>query len=80
MCYQIPDVDLLKRRVGQKIDPLTNEVFTKSSYQPDTTKDGLNDDEENEEEEDDEEVEKEEDESVTERDEFSDDLVSYLNN
>ena len=32
---KIPDKDLEERRVGQRIDPATGEMFTKDIYDPD---------------------------------------------
>lgn len=31
---QIPDQDLKVRRMGQKVDPLTGELFTSAAYKP----------------------------------------------
>ena len=67
----------MKRRVGQKIDPLTNEVFIKSSYDPDTqtsSPDENADIEENEDDDDDD--EQDDDDLSKEIDEFAEDLVS----
>ena len=35
---QIPDKDLETRRVSQKVDPLTGELYTKDVYDPDKPK------------------------------------------
>ena len=76
---QIPDSDLLKRRVGQKVDPLTNEVFIKSSYDPEPSTGQEQDKEETNEEEDDDQEEDKDDEAMdTPDDEFSEDLVGIL--
>ena len=81
---QIPDQDLLKRRVGQKVDPLSNELFIKSLYEPKSHTEGKKGgegkegEEEEEGEEGGEEEEEEEGEGSKENkdDEFQDDLVS----
>ena len=81
---QIPDQDLLKRRVGQKVDPLSNELFIKSLYEPKSHTEGKKGGEgkEGEEEEEGEEGGEEEGEEEGEGskenkdDEFQDDLVS----
>ena len=88
---QIPDQDLLKRRVGQKVDPLSNELFIKSLYEPKSHTEGKKGgegkegEEEEEEEGGEEEEEEEEGEGSKENkdDEFQDDLVSlstYMHN
>ena len=79
--HQIPDSDLLKRRVGQKVDPISNEVLTMSVYKA-KEKDkrgGAGDKEEGEKE--DEKDEEDNDENAEEekeadKDEYADDLVS----
>lgn len=79
---QIPDSDLIKRRTGQKVDPITNEVFIKAVYDPDNPVPGgegdgeENNDDEDENEDEEEDEENEEDEEEKEQDEFIDDLVS----
>ncbi len=35
--FQIPDRDLEQRRVGQKVDPVTGDLYTKDIYDPDLT-------------------------------------------
>ena len=83
MC-QIPDQDLLKRRVGLKVDPLSNELFIKSLYEPKSHTEGKKGGEgrEGEEEEEGEEGGEEDGEEEGEGskenkdDEFQDDLVS----
>ena len=35
---QIPDLDLEKRRTGQKVDPATGELYTKDVYDPEKYK------------------------------------------
>ena len=35
ICNQIPDKDLEKRRCEQRVDPLTDILYTKSEYAPD---------------------------------------------
>ena len=80
---KIPDSDLFKRRVDQKVDPVTNEVYIKFVYDPsknlssNETKQetfGKQDKDEEEANEDD----KPQVEESVEEDEFSDDLVSCL--
>lgn len=57
---QIPDKDLEKRRCEQRVDPLTDILYTKSEYAPDmTTNEEKDKDEEDEEEEEEEEAEEE---------------------
>ena len=80
---QIPDQDLQRRRIGQKVDPLSNEVFIKSLYDPKPHTEGKKEDREEGEDEEGEEEEKDEaDEEEGEgskenkSDEFQDDLVS----
>ena len=73
----------MKRRTGQKVDPITNEVFIKAVYNPDNPVPGKGEDgeenndneDENEDEQEDEEEEDKEEEKEPE-DEFIDDLVS----
>ena len=58
--YQIPDKDLEKRRCEQRVDPLTDTLYTKSEYAPDVQgQDEKEKDDEEEEEEEEEEVEEE---------------------
>ena len=59
--YQIPDKDLEKRRCEQRVDPLTDVIYTKSEYAPESpaTDAKDKDDEEEEEEEEEEEAEEE---------------------
>ena len=58
--HQIPDKDLEKRRCEQRVDPLTDILYTKSEYAPEvTTKEDKDKDEEDEEEEEEEEAEEE---------------------
>ncbi|XP_019849767.1 PREDICTED: adenylate kinase 9-like [Amphimedon queenslandica] len=80
---KIPDVDLLKRRVGQRVDPMNNEVFIKPVYDPDgplanaqQKKKDDDDDEDEDKEESKEEMEDDMDdeEGNADRDEFQDDL------
>lgn len=60
ICNQIPDKDLEKRRCEQRVDPLTDILYTKSEYAPDmTTNEEKDKDEEDEEEEEEEEAEEE---------------------
>ena len=33
--FQIPDKDLERRRCGQKIDPVTGDIYTEDIYNPD---------------------------------------------
>lgn len=52
--YQIPDVDLLRRRLGQRVDPFSNVVFIKQVYNPEIVDqhsniDDIDDDDEDEE-------------------------------
>ena len=35
LSFKIPDKDLEVRRIGQRIDPTTGEMFTKDIYDPD---------------------------------------------
>lgn len=57
---QIPDKDLEKRHCEQRVDPLTDILYTKSEYAPDmTTNEEKDKDEEDEEEEEEEEAEEE---------------------
>ena len=57
---QIPDKDLEKRRCEQRVDPLTDILYTKSEYAPDmATNEEQDKDEEDEEEEEEEEAEEE---------------------
>ena len=35
VCPQMPDNDLVNRRLGQKVDPMTGEMYTKEVYDPD---------------------------------------------
>ena len=59
--HQIPDKDLEKRRCEQRVDPLTDVLYTKSEYAPEvTTKEDKDKDEEDEEEEEEEEEAEEE--------------------
>ena len=77
---KIPDSDLLKRRISQKVDPLTNEVYIKSVYDPEKplknndTKQEAFGEEDNDDQEANEDEKQEGEETV--EDEFSDDLVS----
>ena len=58
--YQIPDKDLEKRRCEQRVDPLTDTLYTKSEYAPEVpTTDEKDRDDEEEEEEEEEEAEEE---------------------
>ena len=60
MSSQIPDKDLEKRRCEQRVDPLTDVIYTKSEYAPVVpATDGKNKDDEEEEEEEEEEAEEE---------------------
>ena len=75
MFSQIPDKDLEKRRCEQRVDPLTDVIYTKSEYAPEVpATDGKdkNDEEEEEEEEEAEEemIEEEEEVSFDNNDEF----------
>ncbi|ESO88925.1 hypothetical protein LOTGIDRAFT_62291, partial [Lottia gigantea] len=60
---KIPDKDIEKRRIGQKVDPVTGDVYTKDVYAPDKSlkmmsdKEGEEEGEEEEEEGDEEEIE-----------------------
>lgn len=79
--HQIPDSDLLKRRVGQKVDPISNEVLTMSVYKAkDKDKKGeagyKEEGENGENEKDEEEKEENEEEKESDKDEYADDLVS----
>lgn len=65
---QIPDSDLEKRRVGQRVDPLTGEIYTADVYNPDKPEPKKK--EENEEEEEEEEAEEEAEEEVNIKDIF----------
>lgn len=75
----------MKRRVGQKVDPLSNEIFIKETYDPNasTGKTTNNKNEEDDEDEDDDEDEEDEDEEGegedggNDGDEFEDDLVKW---
>ena len=58
--HQIPDKDLEKRRCEQRVDPLTDRLYTKSEYAPDVPVKNERDRDEEEEEEEDEEEELEE--------------------
>ena len=53
-CVQIPDKDLERRRVGQKIDPQTGVIYTEEMYNPERPvkeeKEGDGEEEEEEEE------------------------------
>lgn len=66
---QIPDKDLEKRRCEQRVDPLTDTLYTKSEYAPEvpTTDENDKDDEEEEEEEE----EEAEEEMIEEEEEVS---------
>ncbi|CAI8010883.1 Adenylate kinase 9 [Geodia barretti] len=73
---KIPDQDLMKCRMEQKVDPVSGELFIRRVYDPPpvsgTEGDGEGQTESNEEEEEEEEEEKEKNQ---ERDEFAEDLV-----
>ena len=81
VCLQIPDQDLEVRRVGQKVDPLSGELFISAVYNPPPpvaereAKDGEGGEGEEEEEEGEEE-EEEGEKSKKEKDEFEEDLVN----
>ena len=86
MYAQIPDQDLLTRRVEQKVDPVSGELFIRRVYNP-LPADGNGEENKNEQDNEEraEEDEEEEDEneegkrkSDAEKDEFEDDLVSFL--
>ena len=72
--YQIPDKDLEKRRCEQRVDPLTDILYTKSQYAPIVPIKGEKDRDEDEEEEDGEEEELEE-----ELIEEAEEVGSYVN-
>ena len=60
LSYQIPDKDLEKRRCEQRVDPLTDTIYTKSEYAPEVlASDAKDKDDEEEEEEEEEEAEEE---------------------
>ena len=60
MSSQIPDKDLEKRRCEQRVDPLTDVIYTKSEYAPEVpATDGKDKDDEEDEEEEEEEAEEE---------------------
>lgn len=80
---KIPDKDLEKRRRGQRVDPLTDVIYTKSEYAPVVpATDGKDKDGEEEEEEEEEEAEEEmieeEEEEEEEREEITPELVARL--
>lgn len=74
----------MKRRIGQKVDPINNEVFIKAVYDPDddrkVTDEGEEEDEQDLENEEDGEDEDEidGDDAKPLEDEFQDDLVSHF--
>ena len=76
MSSQIPDKDLEKRRQGQRVDPLTDVIYTKSEYAPvvpatdGKDKDGEEEEEEEEEEAEEEMIEEEEEVSYDNSEEF----------
>ena len=59
---QIPDSDLEKRRIGQRVDPLTGDIYTVEVYNPDKPEPKKK--EEGEEDEEEEEAEEEQEEEV----------------
>ena len=65
--YQIPDKDLEKRRCEQRVDPLTDILYTKNQYAPNVPVKSEKDRDEDEEE--DEEEEELEEESIEEAEE-----------
>ncbi|KAL9969395.1 hypothetical protein ACROYT_G021608 [Oculina patagonica] len=80
---KIPDKDLEKRRCEQRVDPLTDTLYTKSEYAPEVpTTDEKDKDEDEEEEEEEEEAEEEmieeEEEEEEEREEITPELVARL--
>ena len=83
-CTQITDQDLIKRRVGQRVDPVTNKLFTRDVYSPESHSAGGEASKEGEDGEDDDDEEEEVDdggegdkESGVD-DQFRDDLVRIL--
>ena len=80
---QIPDSDLVKRRIGQMVDPMSGAVFIRRVYSPDQQQQAKNkegdEDQDDEEEEEDEDAEEDEDDTESQIDEFVDDLVSKIN-
>lgn len=81
---KIPDKDLEKRRCEQRVDPLTDRLYTKSEYAPDVPvknerdRDEEDEEEEDEEEELEEEMIEEEEEGEEEQEEITPELVARL--
>lgn len=78
---QIPDSDLVKRRIGQKADPMSGAVFVKKVYSPDLSNTNaevaqVENGEEEEDGEDEDEADEEQEQVQAPPDEFADDLVS----
>ena len=80
---QISDQDLQTRRLGQKVDPFSNELFIQSVYDPDAFSEARKENkgeqkkaEEKEVEEENEGEDEDAQEQTKQKDEFEDDLVS----
>lgn len=81
ICCQITDKDLEKRRCEQRVDPLTDILYTKSEYAPEVpATDEKDKDDEEEEEEEEEEAEEEmiEEEEEVSHDQANDDFQLAL--
>ena len=57
---QVPDADLERRRIGQRVDPLTGDIYTMEVYNPDKPEPKQKEESEDDEEEEEEEAEEEE--------------------
>jgi len=78
---QIPVTDLVVRRGGQKIDPLSNELFIETVYAPVKLKvkeKEANDEEGGDDDDDDDDDEEEDDAASKQDDEMGDDLVQAI--
>lgn len=61
----MPDNDLERRRIGQRVDPLTGEIYTVEVYNPDKPEPKAKQESEDDEEEEEEEAEEEEEGEVS---------------